>query len=224
MTNMSKAVYTAGIGTMLFLITFAVAFLYDQTSLNNVTALEGFAVWSSYVCTIMVVAGMRLNFIFAVVTTGAYSALAYQNNLFASAGLNAYLVPMAIAGWFLWGREDTRRVTSIFHKPNIPLIAALAGICLLIYGATSQFVAYLGGVMPREDSAILILTIVAQMMMSFRKLECWIVWTAVNVIAIVVYAEADLILVALQYWYFLFNGIFAFYWWNRNRVDGTVLT
>ena len=223
MTDSMKVAYTSIIGTVLFFLTFGVAYVFDSTSIQAVSWLEAFAVWTSYICTIMVVAGMRLNFLFAVVTTAAYCILFWHTDLLASAGLNAYLFPMAIFGWFMWGHGETRKVTSVFSNINFVNSAALAGTTLIIYGVTVWIVQSLGGLMPWQDSAILLLTIVAQILMSFRKIENWLVWIPVNLFGIYVYSEAGLILVALQYWFFLFNAFVALFVWNRHRVAGTLL-
>ena len=67
------------------------------TSLNW---LEAFAVFTSFVCTWLCVRQRRLNYPIGAVSTAAYAVLFLQNDLLASAILNAYLTPALLYGWY----------------------------------------------------------------------------------------------------------------------------
>lgn len=89
------------------------------------------------------------------------------------------------------------------------------------YAVLNGILWYFDATLPAADSAILVLSILAQFLLDNKKLETWAVWAAVNVLAIYVYANAGLTLVALQFVLFLANTVYGFVQWRASRkVDG----
>lgn len=182
--------------------------------------LEVFAVLTSYACTYLCVKERRINYPIGAISTAAYAYLFLQNGLFASAILNAYLVPTLIYGWFRWRHDtNTRPVTRV----SLRMIPVYLGIAGLGYAGAALISQQFGGAMAWTDSIILAATILAQFLLDNKKLENWIVWAVVNVFAVYTYASIGLPLVAFQYVFFLGNTIYGFYMWNRSKNHGTVL-
>ena len=182
--------------------------------------LEVFAVFTSYASTYLCVVERRINYPVGAISSAAYAYLFVQNGLFASAVLNAYLVPTLIYGWIRWRRDtDTRPVSRVSLK-MIPVYLGIAGVG---YAGAALLSQQLGGAMAWTDSVILAATILAQFMLDNKKLENWIVWAVVNVFAIYTYATSGLPLVAFQYVFFLANTIYGFYMWNRSMNHGTII-
>lgn len=71
------------------------------------------------------------------------------------------------------------------------------------------------GQMARSDTVILIGSMLAQFLLDNKKLENWIVWAVVNVVAIYVYAQAELYLAAAQIVLFLLNTVYGYWCWKR---------
>lgn len=179
---------------------------------TEINWLEVFAVATSYACTWLCVKQRRFNYVLAIFTTAAYCVLFYQWGLFASMATQIYLIPTVIIGWFWWGRDDkTRPVTHTGWKwwAGITLAAAV------IYAGAVALSSAFGGTMAFWDSLILVGTIAAQFLMDRKKLENWIVWAVVNVVAIVLYFNSGLYLAALQYIFFLANAVYAYFEWRK---------
>ena len=182
--------------------------------------LEVFAVFTSYACTYLCVKERRINYPIGIVSTAAYSYLFMQNGLFASAILNAYLVPTLIYGWFRWRRDsDTRPVTRV----DLKMIPVYLGVTGLVYMGAVLISQSLGGATAWTDSVILAATILAQFLLDNKKIETWGVWAVVNIFAIYTYAASGLPLVAFQYVFFLANTMYGFYMWNRSKNHGTII-
>lgn len=180
------------------------------TEVNN---LEAFAVLTSYSCTWLCVRQRRLNYFIGVLSTIAYAVLFYQADLIASMVLNIYLTPTLLYGWFRWNRDvDTRPVQHV-RWSMVPVYLAVS---VGFYGGALAIVKAFGGEMAMFDSAILIGTILAQFLLDNKKLENWIIWAIVNVLAIYVYAKAGLQLAAFQYVFFLFNVFVGYYQWKKS--------
>lgn len=188
--------------------------------IQELNGLEVFAVFTSYMATYLCVAERRINYPLGAISSAAYAYLFIQNGLFASAILNAYLVPTLVYGWFRWRRDaNTRPVTRVSLK-MIPVYLGIAG---LGYAGAALISQQFGGAMAWTDSVILAATILAQFLLDNKKLENWIVWAVVNVFAIYTYATIGLPLVAFQYVLFLGNTIYGFYMWNRSKNHGTII-
>lgn len=180
--------------------------------IQEINILEFLAVLTSYVCTYLCVFQIRWQYYFAAITTVLYVFLFYQWGLYGSAIANAYLPIALIYGWLRWGRDNTTREVTWTPLWQYPIYIAVG----VVGWAATYWIALFAGVqIPVLDSGILVLTIIAQFMMDNKKLECWGVWAALNVIAIYLYFETGLFLAGVQYIVFLANTVFAFIMWRR---------
>jgi len=189
-------------------------------TVDTLNWLEVFAVFTSYMSTYLCVVERRFNYPMGAISSAAYAYLFVQSGLFASAVLNAYLVPTLIYGWIRWRKDtNTRPVTRVSLK-MVPIYLGIAGAG---YAGAALISQTLGGAMAWTDSVILAATILAQFLLDNKKLENWGVWALVNVFAIYTYATTGLPLVAFQYVFFLANTIYGFYMWNRSKNHGTII-
>lgn len=187
-----------------------------------ISNLEIFAVFTSYVCTYLCVKQDRWNYPIGAVSVIAYAALFWQQGLIASAALNVYLAPVLAYGWIRWGRNEvTRPVT--FLSYNLKTISMYGGWTLLIYAICIGIVAALGGTMAPFDVMILVGSILAQLLLDNKKIETWVIWALVNVVAIYTYYNSGLVLAAAQYVFFLGNTLYGWHsWWKTYSADNHV--
>lgn len=210
-----------GIGLFLTLLSYAVGITFGWISAASLNWLEVFAVLTSYSCTYLCVKERRINYPIGAVSSAAYAVLFVQSGLFASAVLNAYLVPTLVYGWIRWRRDtNTRPVTRIQLK-MVPVYIAIA---LVGYGGAALISQQLGGAMAWTDSVILAGTILAQFLLDNKKLENWGVWALVNVFAIYTYMTSGLPLVAFQYVFFLANTAYGYIIWKRSTTHESIRT
>ena len=183
--------------------------------IQEVNILEYVAVLTSYICTYLCVFQIRWQYYFAAITTVLYVILFYQWGLYGSALANAYLPIALIYGWFRWGPDGKTREVTWTDPTHYPIYLAVG---IVGWAITYWLAMFLGIQIPVLDSAILVLTIMAQFMMDNKKLECWAVWFVLNVIAIYLYFTTGLYLAGAQYVVFLANTIFAFVMWRRSMI------
>lgn len=187
---------------------------FEANWITTINWLEVFAVFTSYSCTYLCVVERRINYPIGATSTIAYAILFFQQNLNASALLNAYLTFQLIYGWFRWRSDAVARPVSFVGLKWWPAYAAAtAGFYL---GAV-WIAGALGSGFVWTDAAILIGSILAQFLLDNKKLENWAVWFVVDVFAIYEYASAGLSLAAFQYVFFLANTIYGYYCWNKSR-------
>jgi nicotinamide mononucleotide transporter len=200
-----------GVAVLLTGASYVVALLLGWTT--GVNALEAFAVFTSYACTYLCVKQRRFNYVFGALSTAAYCILFAGQGLYASAALNAYLLPTLVYGWFRWRADvDSRPVTHV--RPR--WVPAYLGLAAVAFAGAFALNSLLGGSFAVTDSVILVGTILAQFLLDNKKLETWFVWAVVNVLAIWQYFSSGLAIVGLQYVFFLGNAVWGWYSWRRS--------
>lgn len=179
---------------------------------GSIHPVETAAVYLSFACTWLCTRQVRFNYVLAVASTSLLAVTFFEAGLYASMLLNIYLIPTVIYGWFVWGKDTSPRPVEHVRPRNLLIYVAVTAA---VWVGAVVVVAAAGGVMAPLDSWLLVGTVLAQFLMDRKKLENWVVWTAVNVVSIYVYFTAGLYLLAGQFVLFLANSIFAWFAWRK---------
>ena len=159
-----------------------------------------------------------------IVACALYALMFLEVRLYADVTLQAFFVGSCIVGWWNWQRGGRARVaagTTVPTELPITRVAprAAAGLAVLAIAAAAAY----GGLLqaltdaanPFVDSAVLALSILAQLLMVARKIESWPVWFVVDLIAVPLYASKGLWLTATVYAFFLVLVVFGWLRWTR---------
>ena len=197
----------------------AVSYIVGLSSgwIDAIPWLEVFAVFTSYSCTYLCVKQSRLNYPIGIITTAAYSVLFYQWEMLGLAVFNLYLVLSLTYGWFRWGSDDsTRPVTTV--QPIWYVAYSAFGVAILAAFLIANHLFNPTGVTELNpiDVALAVMSGVAQLMLDNKKIETWMVWTAVNIVSIPFFWSQGLTIVAFQYIFFLGNAVYGWIEWKRS--------
>jgi nicotinamide mononucleotide transporter len=141
--------------------------------------------------------------------------LLWKTGLYASAVLQPVFFATLIYGWWYWMRGDNRRAPPIRATPLVIVgVACLAAALLGSLGAWA-LAAWTNAAMPLPDAIILALSIVAQVLLSLKRIETWHVWVLVNALSVYVYGSQGLWLYAALYGFFFFNAFWGWWEWRR---------
>lgn len=151
-----------------------------------------------------------------IVGCALYVVLFLDVKLYADVTLQLFFVGSCVVGWWHWlhgGRNATPLpITRVSTRTAIGLtVAALAAAGAyggLLHGFTDA-------ANPYVDSAVLALSVLAQLLMVARKLETWPVWFVVDCIAVPLYASKGLWLTAGLYAFFLVLVVAGWIRWRR---------
>ena len=150
-----------------------------------------------------------------------YGFLFFDARLYADVVLQVFFFGTCAAGWWQWqhgGVGDTELpVTALSPRERALAAAAVLGAAV-VFGTlfdrlTDASLAY-------ADSYILGGSVVAQLLMMRRKLDHWVIWITVDVVAVVVYATKALYMTSAVYAILLvlcLQGIVA---WRRIYAQG----
>jgi nicotinamide mononucleotide transporter len=144
-----------------------------------------------------------------------FGLLFAQNRLYADVLLQAFFVVTGVLGWWRWLHGRNGAPLPITHAGWTTLAwMAPAGIAATAaYGALLHW--YTDAYAPFIDSAVLVFSVIAQLLMMQRRIENWPVWLIVNTIAVPLYYSRGLVLTAVLYAGFWINAIVSWWWWRR---------
>lgn len=153
---------------------------------------------------------------FAMVTI--YAFVFYEYRLYSDALLQVYFFVVQIFGvwWWLNRRDQEGRV----------MVRALPGRAIAYYGLAAVIgTVALGFVMARWTDAALpfpdalttVLSVIAQLLLARRYVQSWLVWIAVDVLAIGIYLTKGLYPTAVLYFVFLVLAVVGLRAWQAAR-------
>lgn len=144
-----------------------------------------------------------------------FGILFAQTRLYADAALQVFFVVTSVVGWWKWVRGDHGDPLPITHASgaNLAWTAPLGVVATICYGALLHFTT--NAYAPFLDSAVLVFSIIGQVLMMQRRVENWAFWLLVNSIAAPLYLSRGLVLTAVLYAGFWINAIVSWRNWHR---------
>jgi nicotinamide mononucleotide transporter len=152
-----------------------------------------------------------------------FAILFGQNRLYADVLLQGFFVATSIAGWWKWLRGGgAGKELPVTHAGVATLLWTVpVGVFATgIYGALLHY--YTNAYSPFFDSAVLVFSVIGQILMMQRRVENWAFWLLVNTIATPLYFSRGLHLTAVLYAGFWINALVAWRAWRRLASAGQV--
>lgn len=143
-----------------------------------------------------------------------FGLLFYQARLYADVVLQGVFVLTSVIGWWQWLRGDHGHALPItrMHLRTLGCMLPAALLASIGYGLLLH--TWTDAYAPFMDSAVLVLSVVAQLLMMRRKLESWWFWLLVNSIAVPLYASRGLHLTSVLYAVFWINALVSLRHWR----------
>lgn len=153
-----------------------------------------------------------------VVGCSLFGLLFGQSRLYADVALQVFFVVTGLVGWYKWlrGRQGTELPVTHASAANLLWTVPLGLGATAAYGAMLHH--YTNAYAPFLDSAVLVFSIIGQVLMMQRRVENWAFWLLVNTIAAPLYFSRGLHLTALLYAGFWINAIVSWRTWRRLAV------
>ena len=153
----------------------------------------------------------------ALVSVALYAVVFYDARLYADMGLQGLYFGLAVYGWWAWlhgGKGHGELEVSRSSGRTRAVLVTLAAIGGVVLGQTlSRFT---DASLPFMDSMLTSFSIVAQWMQTRKLLECWLVWLAVDVCYVGMFAYKELYLTAGLYSVFLVLAAMGFAEWRHS--------
>jgi len=167
----------------------------------------------------MVVCNIRVNPLawpLAITSSALYGLVFHAAGLHANAWLQALFIVVAFWGWWEWlrGRESDGRALAVKWLSMRTRLAVVAGwlvltplIVWLLHGASTPAA--------WADAFVSAGSVVGQFLLARKRVENWIVWTTVNAVGVVLFAQQGLLMTAALYVLFLVMALLGWRAWTR---------
>ena len=174
-------------------------------------------------CVVLAGRNSKYNFWVGYLYTAALFLLFWNKNLYASLLLQPVSLAINVLGHYRWTHPKPEEQSSEDGKKLkvSRLSPAAAVICVV---ATAMVAGLWGWTLdklfpadphPYLDCIVTALILLAQLLSSLKKWECWIVWLAVNVTQIILHISVDNIFMPIVCGLYLINGIWSLLTWIK---------
>jgi nicotinamide mononucleotide transporter len=177
--------------------------------------LEIAATLLTLICVVFAVKRNLWQFPTGIIGTALGFFVFWQARLYSSAALQPVFIAVQIYGWWYWLRGDEQ------HRPKIRATSPwlIVGACLaaIAFAALAAWALdnFTDANMAMADATIFALSIIAQVLLSRKRIENWPVWIVINAISVCVYATQGLWLYTTLYAFFFFNAFWGWWEWRR---------
>ena len=156
----------------------------------------------------------------AIINVTVYAVVFYHAKLYADAGLQVVYAVLSIYGWYEWLHGGEHRTALRVTRTSPRLGAVLTGIALVGSAALGTLLSRTtDAALPFMDSFLSSTSLVAQWMMTRKKLENWLVWIGVDVLYVGVFIYRHLYITAALYAVFLALAVRGYVDWRRSMAE-----
>ncbi|MEZ4774262.1 MAG: nicotinamide riboside transporter PnuC [Bacteroidia bacterium] len=151
-----------------------------------------------------------------LINVGIYIYIFFIARLYADVVLNIFFFITGVYGWYHWlnggnKKDDLPITTSPLKLWGMYLLVGILGILIIGF----FFDNYTNADLAYWDAYTTSFSLLAQVLMAQKKIENWLIWIAVDVIAIGIYWYKDLRLTALMFLIYLVLATLGYFNWKR---------
>jgi len=150
-----------------------------------------------------------------IASSALFAVLFFQASLYADVVLQGFFVVTSGVGWWQWMKGFHGHALPVSHADfrklawTVPVgMSATVGYGALLHFFTSAYA-------PFVDSAVLVFSVIAQLLLMQRRIENWAFWLVVNSIAVPLYASRGLYLTAMLYGCYWINAVVSWRSWRK---------
>lgn len=161
------------------------------------------------------------NFPFGLVMVVLYAKIFYDYKLYSDSLLQLYYIVVQLYGWWYWLKG--RRPDGLINVETLDTRGRIVAGAVIVTGAAALGwgMSNTDASVPYWDATTTVMSLVAMVLLSRRKLENWVLWIAVDVLSIGIYSYKELYLTAGLYAVFLGLASWGLVEWLRAwRVAG----
>ena len=148
-----------------------------------------------------------------------YSWIFYEVKLYSDMLLQGVYAVLQLYGWWQWTRRgeqrSARQVTVLSASPLLAGLAIGAVGSVLLGAAMARWT---DAAQPWLDAALTAFSLVAQVWMAHKRVQCWALWVVVDVIFVGLFLYKGLWLTAALYALFTLLAVRGWLAWQRDSA------
>jgi nicotinamide mononucleotide transporter len=179
-------------------------------------AVELCAALLGVVTILLVVRRSMWNFPFALAMVSLYFFVFWDARLYSDALLQLFFFAINLYGWWNWSRAH--RVydgVAVAWMSGRARALWLGGTVAAVIAWGSAMARFTDAVAPLADAAVAAVSVAAQLLQSLRRVESWMLWIAVDSLAIGLFTARGLTVTAALYTLFLVLAVVGLVQWKR---------
>ena len=156
------------------------------------------------------------NFPVAMAMVTCIGFVLFEAKLYAETALQAFFFTVNAWGWWLWTRAKGEDGTVLVRWMQWPARTAWVIITAAFSIALGLGLArWTDAALPMADSAVAGMSVAAQLLLSFRRVENWALWIVIDIVSIALFVNRELHLLAVLYICFLMLSVVGLRAWTR---------
>jgi len=186
-----------------------------------------------------------INYLFGLVNVTLFAIIFYQIQLYGILLLQLFFFCANLYGWYAWTRPDQQTgdtlkvrwlskqklaftaavsvlgigLMTVYIDPVFALFAQVSVDTLNLFGAELAQPVLEPDAFPFWDSVMTVLSVVAQILMTRKYVENWILWVLINVVSVGIYAAQGVYALSIEYIILLFIAANGTRQWMRTAKD-----
>lgn len=190
-------------------------------NIQSVSPLEWWANGITALSVFLAAAGHILTWPVGIIGSVLFGALFFEARLYADLTLQAFFIGTSLLGWRQWQRAGGPAQCSAQHAlaaQSLALMSLTAVAVALAYGTLLRY--WTDAFAPFWDSAVLMGSVLAQILLMRGHHQTWPAWLVVNTLSVPLYLQRELPVTALLYALFWFNAWWGWWRWKRLSPNG----
>jgi nicotinamide mononucleotide transporter len=165
---------------------------------------------------LLVVRRSTWNYPFGIAMVSLYFFVFWDAKLYSDALLQVFFLLIQLYGWWAWFHaahlDHGVAVGWMDWKGRLSWLAGTA-VAVAVWG--TGMARLTDAAAPYPDATIAGLSVAAQILQSLRRVECWVLWIAVDALAIGLFAWRGLFVTSALYALFFVLAVVGLFEWRR---------
>lgn len=204
---------------------------FNSTAFETFGAPTTFAELFGFITGLLAVGLVALNrisnFFWGMLNAFFFFILFFDAKLFADGVLQTMFFGLCAYGWWAWLKAGPNRTALRVERASGKVWALSLGLFAIIYAVEIPILKHVGDTYVYFDAFILAASVVAQLQLSLKKIDNWLIWIVIDCVSIPLYFVKGLNLTGIVYMLFMalcFVGLRQWYLiYKGKKVDEVVL-
>jgi nicotinamide mononucleotide transporter len=148
-----------------------------------------------------------------------YLYIFYSVQLYADFGEQIFYLVTQVLGWIYWSINKNKETKFTVHidKVGLPKFILIVLSSILIGYFVGTFLKqYTDASYPYVDAITTILSFSAQLLLTFKKKETWIIWIVIDIVGLWLYTVKGLYFTTGLYFVYLANAVYGLIQWEKD--------
>lgn len=165
---------------------------------------------------VLVVRRSTWNYPFGIAMVSLYFFVFWEAKLYSDALLQIFFFLIQLYGWWAWYHAaHVDHGVAVGWMNWIKRLAWIAGTAAAVLLWGTGMARFTDAAAPYADATIAGLSVAAQILQSLRRVESWVLWIAVDVLAVGLFAWRGLQVTSALYALFLMLATLGLFEWRR---------